>query len=80
MNGPGRNKPAHGDLGALRAHDLDRRPPWRNAPLRRGRGRRRRRHRPGRIRPEFDSGDGLHVNDAGAQAIADAVDLSLLRL
>ncbi len=35
---------------------------------------------PERIRPEFDSGDGLHVNDAGAQAIADAVDLSLLRL
>ncbi|MET9446424.1 GDSL-type esterase/lipase family protein [Streptomyces cinerochromogenes] len=35
---------------------------------------------PERIRAEFDSGDGLHVNDAGATAIADAVDLSLLRL
>ncbi|CAL9315908.1 GDSL-type esterase/lipase family protein [Streptomyces sp. SudanB182_2057] len=35
---------------------------------------------PERIRPEFDSGDGLHVNDAGAKAIADAVDLSLLDL
>ncbi|MGW2424583.1 GDSL-type esterase/lipase family protein [Streptomyces sp. NPDC001709] len=36
--------------------------------------------RPERIRAEFDSGDGLHVNDAGAKAIADAVDLSLLDL
>ncbi|MFJ4949269.1 GDSL-type esterase/lipase family protein [Streptomyces sp. NPDC088760] len=35
---------------------------------------------PERIRAEFDSGDGLHVNDAGAKAITDAVDLSLLRL
>ncbi|MFE9447646.1 GDSL-type esterase/lipase family protein [Streptomyces sp. NPDC006739] len=35
---------------------------------------------PDRIRPEFNSGDGLHVNDAGAKAIADAVDLSLLDL
>ncbi|MEV5143145.1 hypothetical protein [Streptomyces sp. NPDC052727] len=35
---------------------------------------------PARIRTDFDSGDGLHVNDAGAKAIADAVDLSLLRL
>ncbi|MEU9474956.1 GDSL-type esterase/lipase family protein [Streptomyces sp. NPDC048191] len=36
--------------------------------------------RPDRIRAEFDSGDGLHVNDAGAGAIADAVDLKLLDL
>ncbi|MFI2199434.1 GDSL-type esterase/lipase family protein [Streptomyces sp. NPDC020192] len=35
---------------------------------------------PDRIREEFNSGDGLHVNDAGAKAIADAVDLSLLDL
>jgi len=35
---------------------------------------------PDRIRPEFNAGDGLHVNDAGAKAIADAVDLSLLKL
>ncbi|MFJ4520379.1 hypothetical protein ACIP4Y_05400 [Streptomyces sp. NPDC088810] len=35
---------------------------------------------PERIRAEFDSGDGLHVNDAGAKAITDAVDPSLLRL
>ena len=35
---------------------------------------------PDRIRPEFNAGDGLHVNDAGAKAIADAVDLSLLNL
>ncbi|MHC3468681.1 GDSL-type esterase/lipase family protein [Streptomyces sp. 7R007] len=36
--------------------------------------------RPDRIRDDFNAGDGLHVNDAGAQAIADAVDLSLLKL
>ncbi|MFC9928104.1 GDSL-type esterase/lipase family protein [Streptomyces sp. NPDC127190] len=35
---------------------------------------------PERIRPEFDSGDGLHVNDAGAKAIADAVDVRLFDL
>ncbi|MEU8688918.1 GDSL-type esterase/lipase family protein [Streptomyces sp. NPDC048665] len=35
---------------------------------------------PDRIREEFDSGDGLHVNDAGAKAIAEAAELSLLRL
>ncbi|MEU0336818.1 GDSL-type esterase/lipase family protein [Streptomyces sp. NPDC006193] len=35
---------------------------------------------PERIRAAFDSGDGLHVNDAGARAIADAVDLSSLPL
>ncbi|MEU2714108.1 GDSL-type esterase/lipase family protein [Streptomyces sp. NPDC007205] len=35
---------------------------------------------PDRIREEFNSGDGLHVNDAGAKAIADAVDLTLLDL
>ncbi|MEU0006235.1 GDSL-type esterase/lipase family protein [Streptomyces sp. NPDC006314] len=36
--------------------------------------------RPDRIREDFDSGDGLHVNDAGARAIADAVDVSLFDL
>ncbi|MGQ4387378.1 GDSL-type esterase/lipase family protein [Streptomyces sp. SAS_270] len=36
--------------------------------------------RPDRIRDEYNAGDGLHVNDAGAKAIADAVDLSLLDL
>lgn len=32
---------------------------------------------PARIRPEFNSGDGLHPNDPGYQAMADAVDLNL---
>ncbi|MEV6943720.1 GDSL-type esterase/lipase family protein [Streptomyces sp. NPDC051172] len=36
--------------------------------------------RPTRIHTDFNAGDGLHVNDAGAKAIADAVDLSLLNL
>jgi lysophospholipase L1-like esterase len=27
------------------------------------------------IRPEFDSGDGMHLNDAGARAMAEAIDL-----
>ncbi|KOU74690.1 GDSL family lipase [Streptomyces sp. MMG1533] len=35
---------------------------------------------PDRIRDDFNSGDGLHVNDAGAKAIADAVDTTLLDL
>ncbi|MEU6251697.1 GDSL-type esterase/lipase family protein [Streptomyces sp. NPDC047043] len=35
---------------------------------------------PARIRAEFNSGDGLHVNDAGAKAIADAIDVTLLDL
>ncbi|CAM3489854.1 SGNH/GDSL hydrolase family protein [Occultella aeris] len=35
--------------------------------------------RPTRLAPEFDSGDGLHPNDAGAQALADAVPLRELR-
>ncbi|MGI5453971.1 GDSL-type esterase/lipase family protein [Streptomyces sp. CA-249302] len=35
---------------------------------------------PDRIRAEFNAGDGLHVNDAGAKAIADAVDVTLLDL
>ncbi|MCI3270449.1 GDSL-type esterase/lipase family protein [Streptomyces cylindrosporus] len=35
---------------------------------------------PTRIRAEFNAGDGLHVNDAGAKAIADAVDVTLLDL
>ncbi|MEU7580536.1 GDSL-type esterase/lipase family protein [Streptomyces sp. NPDC041068] len=35
---------------------------------------------PDRIHDDYDSGDGLHVNDAGAQALADAVDLATLAL
>jgi lysophospholipase L1-like esterase len=34
---------------------------------------------PARIAPRYDSGDGLHPNDAGYQAMADAIDLELLR-
>jgi lysophospholipase L1-like esterase len=34
---------------------------------------------PARIKPVFDSGDHLHPNDAGSQALADAFDLSLFR-
>ncbi|WP_447036777.1 GDSL-type esterase/lipase family protein [Streptomyces sp. DSM 118878] len=34
---------------------------------------------PDRIHDDYDSGDGLHVNDAGAQALADAVDLATLK-
>ncbi|WP_433563336.1 GDSL-type esterase/lipase family protein [Nocardia sp. CA-151230] len=30
------------------------------------------------IRPEFDSGDGMHLNDDGARAMAEAVDLTAL--
>ncbi len=36
--------------------------------------------RPDRIRDDHNSGDGRHVNDAGAQAIADAVNVTLLNL
>ncbi|MFC5750585.1 SGNH/GDSL hydrolase family protein [Actinomadura rugatobispora] len=32
------------------------------------------------IRPEFDSGDGMHLNDAGARAMAESVDLRALAL
>ena len=35
---------------------------------------------PARIAPAFDSGDHLHPNDAGHQAMADAIDLALLTL
>ncbi|MGB7719910.1 MAG: SGNH/GDSL hydrolase family protein [Bryobacteraceae bacterium] len=35
------------------------------------------RDNPKRLRPEFDPGDHLHLSDAGYQAMADAVDLSL---
>ncbi len=35
-------------------------------------------HRPDHIRPEFDSGDGMHLNDAGAAAMAATVDLTAL--
>jgi lysophospholipase L1-like esterase len=34
---------------------------------------------PTRLRPEFDSGDHIHPNDAGNRAMADAVDLKLFR-
>jgi lysophospholipase L1-like esterase len=34
--------------------------------------------RPDHIRPEFDSGDGMHLNDAGAAAMAATVDLTAL--
>jgi lysophospholipase L1-like esterase len=33
---------------------------------------------PAKLRPAIDSGDHLHPNDAGGQAIADAIDLSML--
>ncbi|MGW6121433.1 GDSL-type esterase/lipase family protein [Nocardia sp. NPDC055165] len=35
-------------------------------------------HRRDYIRPEFDSGDGMHLNDAGAAAMAATVDLTAL--
>jgi lysophospholipase L1-like esterase len=35
--------------------------------------------RPVRMRPEFDPGDHIHPNDAGNQAMADALDLKLFR-
>ncbi|MEV8313064.1 GDSL-type esterase/lipase family protein [Streptomyces sp. NPDC059900] len=35
---------------------------------------------PDRIHDDYDSGDGLHVNDAGARALADAVDLATLKV
>lgn len=34
---------------------------------------------PARLRAEFDSGDHIHPNDAGNRAMADAIDLKLLR-
>jgi lysophospholipase L1-like esterase len=34
---------------------------------------------PTRLRTAFDSGDGIHPNDAGNKAIADAFDLELFR-
>jgi lysophospholipase L1-like esterase len=34
---------------------------------------------PERIRPAFDSGDHIHPNDAGYQAMADAIDLALFK-
>jgi lysophospholipase L1-like esterase len=34
---------------------------------------------PSRIKPVFDSGDHLHLNDAGSQALADAFDIGLFR-
>lgn len=33
---------------------------------------------PGTLLPAYDSGDHLHPNDAGTEAMANAVDLSLL--
>ncbi|MET8688660.1 GDSL-type esterase/lipase family protein [Streptomyces sp. NPDC004732] len=35
---------------------------------------------PDRIHDDYDSGDGLHVNDAGAKALADSVDLAALKI
>lgn len=32
---------------------------------------------PGRLAPPFDCGDGIHLSDAGAQALAEAIDLTL---
>jgi lysophospholipase L1-like esterase len=34
---------------------------------------------PTRLRPDFDSGDHLHPNDAGYKAMADAIDLGLFQ-
>jgi lysophospholipase L1-like esterase len=34
---------------------------------------------PHALSPVYDSGDGLHPNDAGARALADAIDLNLFR-
>jgi lysophospholipase L1-like esterase len=34
---------------------------------------------PAHIKPEYDSGDHLHPNDAGYQAMAAAIDLSLFK-
>lgn len=34
---------------------------------------------PAKMRPAYDSGDNLHPNDAGYQAMADAIDLSLFK-
>jgi lysophospholipase L1-like esterase len=34
---------------------------------------------PGRLRPEFDSGDHLHPNEAGYKAMAEAIDLGMFR-
>jgi lysophospholipase L1-like esterase len=33
---------------------------------------------PLRLNPAYDSGDQLHPNDAGYQAMADAIDLDML--
>lgn len=35
---------------------------------------------PDHIHPALDSGDGMHLNDKGAQAMADAIDLATLTL
>lgn len=37
------------------------------------------RHRPARLAARYDSGDGLHPNDAGMRAMAEAVPLGLFR-
>jgi lysophospholipase L1-like esterase len=34
---------------------------------------------PTRVRPDFDSGDHGHLNDAGYRAMADAIDLRLFK-
>ena len=37
-------------------------------------------HAPDHIHPALDSGDGMHLNDRGAEAMADAVNLADLAL
>lgn len=32
-----------------------------------------------RLRPDFDSGDHIHINDAGNQAMADAIDIAIFK-
>jgi lysophospholipase L1-like esterase len=34
---------------------------------------------PGKLRAAYDSGDHIHPNDAGNQAMAEAIDLALFR-
>ena len=36
--------------------------------------------RPAYIRADYDSGDHLHPNDAGYKAMAESIDLELLRV
>ncbi len=34
---------------------------------------------PSRLRPDFDSGDHIHINDSGNQAMADAIDIAIFK-